>query len=93
MRLGFKITVGLLYCLHLSGTATFSTDTTILDSMANDETKIFEDSMDVLNDFSLDSVDFGLDTSEFAFSQPDTVSKMKENGSRSFIRIWNWKLR
>ena len=31
--------------------------------------------MDVLNDFSLDSVDFGFDTSEFAFSQPDTVSK------------------
>ena len=76
MRLGFKIIVGLLYCLHFSGTATSQvSDTTILDSMVNDETKIFEDSMDVLNDFSLDSVDFGFDTSEFAFSQPDTASK------------------
>ena len=58
MRLGIKITVGLLYCLHLSGTATSQvSDTSILDSMVNNETKIFEDSMDVLNDFSLDSVD------------------------------------
>ena len=76
MRLGIKITVGLLYCLHLSGTATSQvSDTSIPDSTVNDETKIFEDSMDVLNDFSLDSVDFGFDTSEFAFSQPDTAPK------------------
>ena len=63
MRLGFKIIVGLLYCLHLSGTVISQvSDTSILDSMVIDETKIFEDSMDVINDFSLDSVDFGFDT-------------------------------
>ena len=75
MRIGFKITVGLLYCFcFVATTISQVSDTVIVDSMVNDEIKIYEDSMEVLNDYSLDSVDFGFDTSEFAFSQPDTTS-------------------
>ena len=69
MRIGFKIIVGLLYCFcFVATTISQVSDTVIVDSMVNDEIKIYEDSMEVLNDFSLDSVDFGFDTSEFAFS-------------------------
>ena len=38
--------------------------------------------MDIINDFSLDSVDFGFDTSEFALSQPDTIAEEERRWSQ-----------
>lgn len=64
MRIDFKKLVGLYFGIHFVLTG-FSQ---VVDSSSN---VIFEDSLEVINDPTLDSLDFGFDTSEYSLAYVD----------------------